>query len=34
MCLGVKLDENLNWDSRIEMIYKKASAVIGPMKRI
>ena len=34
MCLGVKLDENLNWDSHIEMICKKASAAIGAMKRI
>ncbi len=32
--LGVKLDENLNWDSHIEMICKKASAAIGAMKRI
>ena len=34
MCLGVTLDENLNWDSHIEMICKKASAAIGAMKRI
>ena len=34
MCLGVKLDENLNWDSHIEMICKKASAAIGAIKRI
>ncbi len=34
MCLGVKLDENLNWDSHIEMICKKASAAISAMKRI
>ena len=34
MRLGVKLDENLNWDSHIEMICKKASAAIGAMKRI
>ncbi len=34
MCLGVKLDENLNWDSHIEMICKKASAAIGAMKCI
>ncbi len=34
MCLGVKLDENPNWDSNIEMICKKASAAIGAMKRI
>jgi hypothetical protein len=34
MCLGVKLDENLNWDSHVEMICKKASAAIGAMKRI
>ena len=34
MCLGVKLDENLNWDSHIGMICKKASAAIGAMKRI
>ena len=34
MCLGVKIDENLNCNSHIEMISKKASAAIGAMKRI
>ena len=33
MCLGTKLDENLNWHSHIEKIYKKVSAGIGVMKR-
>jgi hypothetical protein len=28
MCIRVKLDENPNWDSHIEMICKKASAAI------
>ena len=26
--LGVKLDENLNWDSHIEIVCKKASAAV------
>ena len=30
----VKIDENLNWDSHIEKICKKASAANGAMKRI
>ena len=34
ICPGVKLDEDLNWDSHIEIICKKASAAIGAMKRI
>jgi hypothetical protein len=34
MCIRVKLDENPNWDSHIEMICKKASAAIGAMKRL
>ena len=34
VCLGVKLDENLSWNSHIEMICKKASSGIGAIKRI
>ena len=34
VCLGVNLDENLNWASYIEMICKKASLGIGAIKRI
>ena len=34
MCLGVKLDENLNWDSHITLICKKVSAAIGVMRRM
>ena len=33
-CLGVKLDEILEWDDHIEMICKKVAAGIGTMKRI
>ena len=33
-CLGVKLDETLEWNEHIEMIYKKVAAGIGMMKRI
>ena len=34
MCLGVKLDENLNWDSHITLICKKVGAAIGVMRRM
>ena len=33
-CLGVQIDENLSWDSHIDMICKKASAGIGARRRI
>ena len=33
-CLGVKLDEILEWDDHIERICKKVAASIGTMKRI
>jgi hypothetical protein len=33
-CLGVKLDETLNWDEHIEMVFKKVRAGIGILKRI
>ena len=33
-CLGVKLDETLEWNEHIEVIYKKVAAGIGMMKRI
>ena len=33
-CLGVKLDENLNWHEHVEMICKKVGAGIGAMQRI
>ena len=33
-CLGVKLDENLNWQEHVEMICNKAGAGIGAMRRI
>jgi len=33
-CLGVQINEKLNWDSHIDMICKKASAGIGAMRRI
>jgi hypothetical protein len=33
-CLGVKLDETLNWDEHIEMVSKKVGAGIGILKRI
>ncbi len=33
-CLGVKLDETLEWNEHIEMICKKVAAGIGMMKRI
>ena len=33
-CLGVKLDETLNWDEHIEMVCKKVCAGIGILKRI
>jgi hypothetical protein len=33
-CLGVKLDETLNWDEHIEMVCKKVGAGIGILKRI
>ena len=33
-CLGVKLDESLEWNDHIEMICKKVAAGIGLMKRI
>ena len=32
-CLGVKLDETLNWDEHIEMVCKKVGAGIGILKR-
>ena len=32
-CLGVQIDEKLNWDSHIDMICEKASAGIGAMGR-
>ncbi len=32
-CLGVKLDENLNWHEHVEMICKKVGAGIGAMQR-
>ena len=34
ICLGVHIDEKLSWDNHIDMICKKATAVIGPMRRI
>ena len=34
ICLGVKLDETLEWNEHIEMICKKVAAGIGTMKRI
>ena len=33
-CLGVKLDEKLNWHEHVEMICKKIGAGIGAMQRI
>ena len=33
-CLGVKLDESLNWDEHIEIVCKKVGAGIGILKRI
>ena len=33
-CLGVKLDETLNWDEHIGMVCKKVGAGIGILKRI
>ena len=30
-CLGVQIDEELSWDSHIDMICKKTSAGIGAM---
>ena len=33
-CLGVKLDETLNWDEHIEIVCKKVGAGIGILKRI
>ena len=33
-CLGVQIDENLSWDSHIDMICKKDSAGIGVVRRI
>ena len=33
-CLGVELDESLEWNDHIEMICKKVAASIGMMKRI
>ena len=33
-CLGVKLDETLEWNEHIEVICKKGAAGIGMMKRI
>ena len=33
-CLGVKLDETLEWNEHIEVICKKVAAGIGMMKRI
>jgi hypothetical protein len=33
-CLGVKLDETLNWDEHIEMVSKKVGAGIGILQRI
>ena len=33
-CLGVKLNETLEWNEHIEMICKKVAAGIGMMKRI
>ena len=32
-CLGVELDEHLNWEPHINSICKKASAGIGVLKR-
>jgi hypothetical protein len=32
--MGVKLDETLNWDEHIEMVFKKVRAGIGILKRI
>ena len=34
VCMGVKLDETLNWDEHIEMICKKVGEGIGILKRI
>jgi hypothetical protein len=34
LCLGVKLDETLNWDEHIEIVCKKVGAGIGILKRI
>jgi hypothetical protein len=31
-CLGVKIDETLNWDEHIEMVCKKVGAGIGILK--
>ena len=33
-CLGVKLDETLEWNEHIDVICKKVAAGIGMMKRI
>ena len=33
-CLGVKLDETLEWNEHIKVICKKVAAGIGMMKRI
>jgi len=33
-CLGVQVEEKLSWDCHIDLIYKKASAGIGVMRRI
>ena len=34
LCLGVNLDETLNWDEHIEMVCKQVGAGIGILKRI
>ena len=34
LCLGVKLDERLNWDEHIEMICRKVGVGIGILRRI
>ena len=34
MCLGVDLDEKLNWEKHIDSVCQKISAGIGAIKRI
>ena len=33
-CLGVDLDQKLNWEKHIDSVYHNISAGIGAMKRI
>ena len=34
VCLDVNMDEQLNWEKRIDMICSKVSAGIGTIRRI